>query len=57
MSIGEGYRLVQQNDKLRLVIEPFRHIKDASEKLEILRQLAWIIKIFCFTFFYPLKTK
>jgi len=30
---GEGYRLVQQQDKLRLVIEPVQHIKDAYEKL------------------------
>ena len=37
MSIGEGYRLVQQNDKLRMVVEPVRHIKDAFEKLETLR--------------------
>ena len=57
MSIGEGYRLLQQNDKLLMVIQPVRHIKDASEKLEIPRQLAWVIKIFCFTFLYPLKTK
>jgi transcription-repair coupling factor (superfamily II helicase) len=33
MTIGEGYRLVQNNDKLRMVIEPVRHIKDAFEKL------------------------
>ena len=33
MSAGEGYRLVQQNEKLRLVIEPVQHIKDAFEKL------------------------
>lgn len=37
MTIGEGYRLVQQNDKLRLVVEPIRHIKDALEKLERLK--------------------
>jgi transcription-repair coupling factor (superfamily II helicase) len=37
MSIGEGYRLVQNNDKLRMVIEPVRHIKDAFEKLVTLR--------------------
>jgi transcription-repair coupling factor (superfamily II helicase) len=37
MSIGEGYRLVQQNDKLRMVIEPVLHIKDAFEKLSTLR--------------------
>ncbi|MBM3417957.1 MAG: transcription-repair coupling factor, partial [Bacteroidetes bacterium] len=30
---GDGYRLVQQQDKLRLVIEPVQHIKDAYEKL------------------------
>lgn len=33
MSAGEGYRLVQQNEKLRLIIEPVQHIKDAFEKL------------------------
>jgi transcription-repair coupling factor (superfamily II helicase) len=33
MSIGKDYRLVQNNDKLRLVIEPVRHIKDAFEKM------------------------
>jgi transcription-repair coupling factor (superfamily II helicase) len=29
----QGYRLAQQNDKLRLVIEPVVHIKDAMEKI------------------------
>jgi transcription-repair coupling factor (superfamily II helicase) len=33
MKHQSGYRLVQQNDKLRLVVEPIRHIKDAFEKL------------------------
>jgi transcription-repair coupling factor (superfamily II helicase) len=28
-----GYRLVQQNEKLRLIIEPVIHIKDAMEKM------------------------
>lgn len=37
MSIGQGYRLVQQNDKLRLVIEPVKHIKEAFEKLSVLK--------------------
>jgi transcription-repair coupling factor (superfamily II helicase) len=32
-----GYRLAQQNDKLRLVIEPVNHIKDAMGKMEILK--------------------
>jgi transcription-repair coupling factor (superfamily II helicase) len=36
-AIGEGYRLVQQNEKLRLVIEPVKHIKDAFEKLSVLK--------------------
>ena len=36
-TIGEGYRLVQQNEKLRLVIEPVKHIKDAFEKLSLLK--------------------
>jgi transcription-repair coupling factor (superfamily II helicase) len=38
MSIGEGYRLVQNNDKLRMVVEPIRHIKDAFEKLSDLKK-------------------
>ena len=33
MSAGDGYRLVQQQEKLRLVIEPIQHIKEAFEKL------------------------
>lgn len=32
-----GYRLVQQNEKLRLVIEPVIHIKDAMEKMNKLK--------------------
>ena len=32
-----GYRLAQQNDKLRLVIEPVNHIKDAMGKMEELK--------------------
>ena len=32
-----GYRLAQKDDKLRLVIEPIRHIKDAFEKLQVLQ--------------------
>jgi transcription-repair coupling factor (superfamily II helicase) len=32
-----GYRLAQQNDKLRLVIEPVNHIKDAMGKMEVLK--------------------
>ncbi len=35
-----GYRLVQKDDKLRLVIEPIRHIKDAFEKLQALQNQA-----------------
>jgi transcription-repair coupling factor (superfamily II helicase) len=34
--LGKEYRLVHQQDKLRLVIEPVRHIKDAFEKLSAL---------------------
>jgi transcription-repair coupling factor (superfamily II helicase) len=34
---GTGYRLVQNNDRLRLVVEPVRHIKDAFEKLLALK--------------------
>ena len=32
-----GYRLAQKDDKLRLVIEPIRHIKDAFQKLQALQ--------------------
>jgi hypothetical protein len=35
--MGNGYRLVQKEDKLRLVIEPILHIKDAYEKLMALK--------------------
>ena len=35
--IGKGYRLLQKDDKLRLVIEPILHIKDAYEKLMALK--------------------
>ena len=37
LSQSTGYRLVQKDDKLRLVIEPIRHIKDAFEKLQALK--------------------
>jgi transcription-repair coupling factor (superfamily II helicase) len=33
-----GYRLAQQNDKLRLIIEPVVHIKDAMEKMKSLKK-------------------
>jgi transcription-repair coupling factor (superfamily II helicase) len=33
-----GFRLVQKDDKLRLVIEPIRHIKDAFEQLKSLQE-------------------
>jgi len=33
----QGYRLVQQNEKLRLVVEPVIHIKDAMEKMSKLK--------------------
>ena len=36
-AMGKGYRLVQKDDKLRLVIEPILHIKDAYEKLQALK--------------------
>ncbi len=35
-SFKEGYRLVQQNEKLRLVIDPINNIKQAFEKLSVL---------------------
>lgn len=37
LSKQSGYRLAQKDDKLRLVIEPIRHIKDAFEKLQALQ--------------------
>jgi transcription-repair coupling factor (superfamily II helicase) len=37
LSKESGYRLAQKDDKLRLVIEPIRHIKDAFEKLQALQ--------------------
>ena len=36
-ALGNGYRLVQKEEKLRLVIEPIAHIKDAFEKLQVLK--------------------
>jgi transcription-repair coupling factor (superfamily II helicase) len=33
-----GYRLAQQNEKLRLIIEPVSHIKDAMEKMKALKK-------------------
>ena len=36
-AMGNAYRLVQKDDKLRLVIEPILHIKDAFEKLQALK--------------------
>lgn len=36
LSQATGYRLVQKDDKLRLVIEPIRNIKSAFEKLQAL---------------------
>ena len=38
LSQSTGYRLVQKDDKLRLVIEPIRHIKDAFGKLQALQE-------------------
>lgn len=34
---GNGVRLVQKNDKLRLILEPIAHIKDAFDKLKELK--------------------
>jgi len=36
-ALGNGYRLVQKDEKLRLVVEPIAHIKDAFEKLQALK--------------------
>ena len=33
MSIGKDFRLVQNNDKLKLVIEKARHMKDVFDKM------------------------
>ena len=35
---GKGYRLIQKQEKLRLIIEPIKDIRDASAKLEILHK-------------------
>ena len=36
MTMGQGYRLIQKTDKLRLVIEPITNIREAYKKLEAL---------------------
>ena len=36
-ALGNGYRLVQKDDRLRLHMEPIAHIKDAYEKLAMLK--------------------
>jgi transcription-repair coupling factor (superfamily II helicase) len=36
MNMGQGYRLIQKQDKLRLVIEPITNIREAYKKLEVL---------------------
>ena len=36
-SLGQGYRLIQKEDKLRLSVEPIAHIKEAYEKLALLQ--------------------
>lgn len=37
-AMKQGYRLVQKDEKLRLVIEPVLHVKDAYEKLQALKE-------------------
>jgi len=36
MNKGQGYRLIQKQDKLRLVIEPITNIREAYKKLDVL---------------------
>jgi len=36
MNMGQGYRLIQKQDKLRLVIEPITNIREAYKKLDVL---------------------
>ena len=36
MNMGQGYRLIQKQDKLRLVIEPITNIREAYKKLDAL---------------------
>ena len=36
MNMGQGYRLIQKQDKLRLVIEPITNIREAYKKLDLL---------------------
>ena len=34
--MGQGYRLIQKQDKLRLLIEPITNIREAYKKLDAL---------------------
>ena len=36
MNMGQGYRLIQKQDKLRMVIEPITNIREAYKKLDAL---------------------
>jgi transcription-repair coupling factor (superfamily II helicase) len=36
MNKGQGYRLIQKQEKLRLVIEPITNIREAYNKLDVL---------------------
>ena len=36
MNMGQGYRIIQKQDKLRLVIEPITNIREAYKKLDAL---------------------
>ena len=36
MNMGQGYRLIQKQDKLRLVVEPISNIREAYQKLNAL---------------------
>ena len=33
---GKGYRLLQKQDRLRLIVEPIADIREAYQKLEVL---------------------
>ena len=44
MNKGQGYRLIQKQDKLRLVIEPITNIREAYKKLEVLYEEKQVIE-------------
>ena len=39
---GKGYRLLQKQDRLRLIVEPIADIREAYQKLEVLYKHKYI---------------